>query len=118
MLIIVLILIILYILLLIYTSRVEPTNTEHFWNIIPYQYHWDIFKCLDKECLYKKGKACFDWCNNIREDNAAQQCRIGCSDTVDQFNQSLLFDYYTFNVLLPKFKKVSLYNKNGDWETL
>ena len=105
-----LIIILLIIILLIYFYK-KLYVYESFYDLTPYKYHWDIFKCLDGKCIRQKGKDCYDWCNKWPEDGGRHNCRLVCLDNSDLMYQELKLDNYIFGRLLPKFNEVSLLNE-------
>jgi hypothetical protein len=88
--------------------------TESFYDITPYEAHWDIFKCLDPECVKKKSYDCYKWCDNWDEKGGSENCRLRCSDYADEQFDYLKFNDYTFNYLLPKFDKVTILKDDNE----
>jgi hypothetical protein len=82
---------------------------EGYHDITPYDFHWDMFKCLDMDCLKNKTKKCYDWCNNWGESGGRHNCRMRCLDYADQYAEQLKFNNYNFNRILPKFKWAALH---------
>lgn len=89
-------------------------DAEGFYDITPYEAHWDIFKCLDPECVKKKSYDCYKWCDNVDEPAASENCRLRCADYADEQFDSLKFNDYTFNYLLPKFDKVTILKDDNE----
>ena len=110
--------IIIYIILIIiilFIYNQSQQNLEHYWDVAPYDLHWDIFKCNDSNCARKTSYDCYKWCENIGEYAARANCQQRCSDYADQQFTSLKLNNYTFNSLLPRFDYVALWNdKHGD----
>ena len=77
---------------------------EGYYDIAPYEFHWDMFKCFDFECLKDRTKKCYDWCANWGEPGGRENCRMRCMDYADEYATSLKFNNYTFGRILPKFK--------------
>ena len=101
-----------------------------YYDITPYEAHWDIFKCLDPQCVKDKSYKCYKWCDNINgsgisstsgTDGAAENCRLRCADYADEMFDSLKFQNYTWNYLLSRFDKVTLLKDRDDiveWTTM
>ena len=105
----------------VYNELPKDRNIEPFWDITPYEKHWDLFKCLDPECAIDKSYKCNKWCdywealgksekgNAVQgKEGGAENCRLRCSDYADQQFDYLKWQDYTWNYLNPKFKEVSL----------
>jgi len=95
-------------------STSEQELIEGYYDITPYEAHWNIFKCLDPKCIKDKGYECYKWCNNIEETGAAENCRVKCADYADEMFDSIKLQNYTFNYLLPRFSKVTLLKDRDD----
>lgn len=93
-----------------YFHSIKHINMEGYADIAPYGLHWDIFKCLDMNCVQEKGYKCHEWCNMWAEPGAQQNCRMRCEDFSDIQAEQLKFMDYRWNYLLPKFKLYSLLN--------
>ena len=102
------------IILAIRYKKSTEVLTESFYDIAPYDLHWNIFKCLDPECVKKTSYECYKWCDNWEENAAAENCRVKCSDYADEQFDSLKFNDYTFNYLLPKFNKVTILKDDNE----
>ena len=109
---------ILLLILLIMRNKTNSTNLtnstnkiETYHDINPYHFHWDMFKCLDPECLMKKTKKCYDNCNTWGETGGRHNCRLRCLDYSDQYIEQLRFNNYNFGRVLPKIKYFSLLNE-------
>lgn len=108
-------LLIILIIIILFILFYNHNQVEHYWDIAPYDLHWDIFKCTDSNCARKKSYDCYEWCNNIADEKAKDNCQMRCSDYADQQYTSLKLNNYLFNSLLPRFKYVALWNdKHGD----
>jgi len=105
-------LILLIVLLIPLTIKNNTKNTEHYYDITPYSYHWNLFKCYDMDCVNKKGLACYKWCNKWAESGGKHNCRIKCLDFGDIQSDNLKYNNYTWNSLLPHFSKISLLSNN------
>lgn len=105
----------LIIISLILTVIFWPERREHFWDLAPYNLHWDIFKCLDGDCVRKKSYECNQWCDNWDEPGGSTNCKMRCLDYADQMYDSLKFQDHTWNYLLPRFDKVSILEDRGDY---
>lgn len=81
---------------------------EHFWDITPYNKHWEIFKCLDPQCIKDTSYQCYKFCDHISEEGASRNCRMRCLDYADQQFDYLKFQDYTWNYLNPRFKQVTV----------
>lgn len=98
----------------------QTSQKEHYYDLTPYNLHWDIFKCLDADCVIKKSYICYKWCDNWDEPGGSENCRTRCADYADEMFDSLKFQDYTFSYLLPRFKKVSILTDRDDiveWTT-
>ncbi len=93
----------------------KPKNIEGYYDMIPYKYHWDMFKCLDMECLKEKTKICHDWCNNWGETGGRENCRMRCMDFADQYAEQLKLNNVIWNRILPKFEYASMDRLGADW---
>lgn len=102
-------------ILLIFLSYIKfRTNKcyENYYDITPYQYHYNIFRCLDDNCIREESKKCYDWCDNWGEPGGRHNCRMRCLDYADIQHKQVSFSHYTFNKALPRFYKFSILNKN------
>ena len=98
----------------------QEQQTEGFYDIAPAELHWNIFKCLDPKCIKEKSYECYKWCDNWEEPGGAENCRLRCGDYADEMFDSLKFQNYTFNYLLPRFDAVTLLKDRDDiveWNT-
>jgi hypothetical protein len=104
-LVITLLILLVFIYFLVFSKK---ESIEHFYDITPYQFHWDIFKCLDAECIRNKSYECYNWCYNIEEPGAKENCKMRCSDYADEQTDNLKLQHYQWNYLNPRFEHVSL----------
>lgn len=86
-------------------------KVEGYWDITPYNKHWDIFSCYDGKCIKNKSYECYKWCDYIAEPGARENCRMRCMDYADQMYDQLKYSNYQFNRLLPKIGDYSLLNE-------
>jgi hypothetical protein len=112
----ILIILIILILITIYKLFKKKDVVEGYYDIIPYNYHWNIFKCLTTPCIEKKSFECFRWCDNWEEEGAKNNCRMRCADYADIQTESLKYNDYTFKDILPVFNTYSLLNNDADWD--
>jgi hypothetical protein len=106
--IIVIILIILCIVMIFVYINKKSVIIENYYDLVPYEYTWDISSCYDVDCIKDTTKKCYDWCDTWNEPAGRTECRMNCLDGADQMLLNVKFNDYTFSKLLPKFKKVSL----------
>ena len=92
----------------------KKDEIEHYWGITPYNYHWNIFKCLDGDCIRDESRKCYRWCDNWEEEGGSDNCRYKCMDYADIMYDQLKFNNYTFNRVLPRFEEWSLL-RNTDY---
>ena len=90
---------------------------ETFYNITPYNLHWDIYKCLEGDCVVKESYKCYEYCRNIAEDGARQQCEIECLDIGDEVYDFLKYQNYNWPLLKANkyFKNYSILNDTNDY---
>lgn len=100
--------IIILLLVIIFLYYYEKTHIEGYYDITPYEKHWDIFKCLDGPCVRKTGYECYKWCNNWDESGGSENCKMRCADYADEMFDSIKFQDYTWSYLLPKFSQYTL----------
>lgn len=106
---------IIIIIIILTLYKFSNHSIEHYWDLAPYDLHWDIFKCNDSNCARKVSYDCYKWCENIGEPGAMINCQQRCSDYADQQYTSLKLNNRNFNSLLPRFNYVALWNdKHGD----
>lgn len=91
-------------------SFVGDEKVEGYYDITPYDYHWDMFKCLDMDCLKNKTKKCYDWCENWGETGGRHNCRMRCLDFADEFATQLKYNNVLWNRILPKFQFTRLHS--------
>lgn len=103
------------IIILLLADNKDKKSIENYYDITPYDYHWDIYKCYDMECAKEKGLRCYKWCNKWKEPGAQHNCRVKCLDYGDVQSDYLKFNNYTWNSLLPHFNKVSLLYNNTSY---
>lgn len=82
--------------------------------MVPYKYHWDIFKCYDYPCVLKNSYSCYLYCNKLEEDGARHNCRMRCLDYADMQIEQLRIPHRDFNYLLPTFKPYAVHSKETD----
>jgi hypothetical protein len=114
-------LIILLILIAVILLYKDNVTIEGYYDITPYEAHWNIFKCLDPKCIKDRSYKCYKWCNNWSEPGGQENCRLRCADYADEMFNSLKFQNYTWNYLNPRFRDVSLLNTKDDiveWTSL
>lgn len=87
----IIILLCILLILLYKNNQVEP-----YYNITPYNLHWDIYKCLDGGCVIKKSYDCYEYCKYIVESGARQQCEVGCLDVGDEMFDFLKYQNYNW----------------------
>ena len=87
-------------------KKIEP-----YWDITPYKYHWNIFKCLDMDCIKKRSYICNRWCDSWAELGGSENCRLRCTDYADQQADYIKFNNYTWGKTLPKFSQYALHEK-------
>ncbi len=63
---------ILILIFVLYDKKVE-----HYYDIIPYKYRWNIGKCWDNMCLTDKYNACTKWCDYLHDLNR-HVCKYRC----------------------------------------
>lgn len=105
-----LIIAIIIIFVVIFLINNKKNIIEHFYDIIPYEYHMRIFRCLTNQCVIKESYNCKRWCDDYNEIGAQERCRMRCSDYGDIQNEQLRFNQYTFGSSLPNFKDHNLFN--------
>ncbi len=106
---IILLLVITTALTILFLSRAN--KIEPYYDITPYNMHWDIFKCLDANCIKDASYKCYRWCDMVREEGAATNCKTRCLDYADEMFDSLKLQNYTWSYLLPEFEHVTMLNK-------
>jgi len=100
--------ILIFLLILLYLFK---NNYENFWDIVPYKYSYNMFKCFDSDCLLRNSYICYKYCDVISEPGAKGRCRQRCSDYADIQADVLKFNNYNWNIILPKWSKYALFNK-------
>ena len=89
----------------------EPVY-EHYYNMIPYKFIYNIYKCLNTDCVLREGRKCYDFCDGFPEPAARHTCRQRCFDHADiLMSDSLKFNWRNFNYQMPRFKAWALFNK-------
>lgn len=88
----------------------KKDEIEPYYDVLPYKYHWNIFKCLTPECIKKEGYKCYKECDTIPELGAGENCRMRCMDYSDQQFDQIKFQDYRFHGLLPSFYNYTLLN--------
>lgn len=106
---------ILLIIILVYLS-LKINKIEGYYDIVPYKYNWNIFKCFDPECVKRESYKCYKYCDYIQDEKAAEYCRLTCADNGDIQFHDVKRGWIQFNYLFPKFKDVSILNdKNQEF---
>jgi hypothetical protein len=98
------------IIIIIIIYFLSKDKTEGYWDLTPYKYHWNIYKCYDSDCIKKKGYECYQYCDKITNEGARRNCRMRCLDESDIEFVNLRFNNYTFGSILPKLKDHALTN--------
>lgn len=88
----------IYILLLVLIIMLMfVDNVEHYQNIVPYSYNWNIFKCLDRYCVIKKSYDCYKYCQTLDDViGGDQQCQLQCLDLGDEMFDYIKYQNYTW----------------------
>lgn len=98
------------ILILIILIFIIANKKEHYADITPYKYHWDIFSCYDIDCIKQKGYNCYKWCNNLDRLGEREHCKIRCLDYSDMAREQLRLNQRNFGSLFGKFDSYSILN--------
>ena len=85
-------------------------NIEPFWDLVPYNLHWDIFSCYTEDCLKKKSYDCYKYCAKLDELGGKQNCMMRCEDYTDQKYEQIRLQDRLWNFRLGNLKKYSLIN--------
>lgn len=109
-------LLIVVIIITVYYKKYNRVE-EHFYDITPYRFRWNISKCNSTPCVMKEGYKCFLWCNNWKEPAAQEACRTTCLDDTDQQMDILKWNNYTWNYLQPRFNAVAGWRYDNDYAT-
>lgn len=100
-------------------QEVNQEMVEGYYDITPYEAHWDIFKCYDPKCIKDKSYKCYKWCSNIANSGASQNCQTRCSDYADMQFHYLKFNDYTWDGAFGLLNDATLLkSKNQDYEVL
>ncbi len=102
-------LIVLGIMWAVMVSRSGTGTIEHFYDNIPYKYQWNVSKCLSAGCVKRTSYNCYRGCNALGMDTE-EGCQAKCLDIGDMVFDSIKYQNYTWQGLLPKFNKFSLLN--------
>ena len=114
----------------------KNNNMEHFYDILPYKYHWNIFECLTMDCIRKESYLCYKACDDIpvlhydsyekngtspklKKDSEPsidisgtigekERCRKRCMDYADMQADNIKYNDYQWSISLPRFKYYSL----------
>jgi len=95
----------------------KSTQIESFYDVTPYYYHWNMFKCLDNDCVKDESFKCYRWCDKWAELGGKHNCRLRCLDYADIMIMQLRSNHYNFNKILPKFEENSIL-QNSDYTLL
>jgi len=93
---------ILIVLFIIIIFKSKNNNViERYNNHLPYDFHWNIYKCLNQDCVKKNAFECYRTCENKFKkklyDGIYLRCKKNCLDHADmQFNH-LKYNNYIFN---------------------
>lgn len=90
--------IIILLLILLIGMYILSDNREHYYDITPYNLHWNVFKCLNGTCAIKKSYDCFKYCDYIKESGAMQQCKVSCLNVGDEMFDYLKYQNYNWPV--------------------
>lgn len=93
-------------------NKVNEKKVEGYYDVQPYEYHWDIFKCYDYPCVLDKSYKCYKACNKMDEEGAQHNCRQRCLDYADIQIEQLRLPNRDFNYLLPTFEQYSKHSHN------
>lgn len=107
---VIIVIIVIFIVIMSINNNKRKQVIEHFYDIIPYEYHMRIFRCLTNQCVLKESYNCKRWCDDYNELGAQERCRMRCSDYADIQNEQLRFNRYNLGSLLPKFKDHNMFN--------
>lgn len=108
----IILIIIVILLIIIYKWN---NRMEHFYDVVPYEAHWNIFKCNTQDCIRNRGYECYKWCNNISQQGALENCKMRCADYSDQQFDYLKFQNYTWNGINRHFDEYSALNNDNDF---
>ena len=87
---------------------IDKPVVEGYHDITPYEYHWDMFKCYDMDCLKDQSFKCYRWCDNWPEDGGRHNCRLRCLDYADMFAYDVKLNDYTFGGVQPRLEEHSI----------
>lgn len=96
-------------------SKIGIKLMEPFYDITPYEAHWDIFKCLTPQCVRSKGYECYKWCDKIDEPGARENCRMRCADYSDEQFDYWKFQKYNWDIINPEFSRYSILEDTNDF---
>ena len=107
---------IIIILLFLLASCIRNKNknkiNEGFYDLVPYKYDWNMFKCYSEKCLDDRLNKCLEYCPKIDEPGGRLKCYRRCKQYARMQNESLRLNDYTFGPRLPCLRKYSILN---DW---
>ena len=110
------VIIFILVLLLIATKySIAVEDREHFYDITPYEAHWRIFKCYTPKCIRDRGYQCYEWCKNISEEGARENCRMRCGDYSDEQFDYYKWQSYDFSKINNLFTKYTILNDTDDY---
>lgn len=102
--------------LIISTLIKKDGHYENYYDLVPYDYHWAIFKCYTMDCVKNKSWDCYKFCRQLGEPGATKKCRTRCLDYADIQAEQLRLNDYNFSYILPKFNDYTITNNyNQNW---
>jgi hypothetical protein len=112
---IIIILVIIIIVIVFYYLINNNKQTEHFWDLVPYEYRWNIFKCYNGKCTVGNSFKYAQFCNYIEDEGAREYCRQKSLDDADLQFDSLKLNKVNFGPEMPWLRCASLLRNTHDY---
>lgn len=92
----------------------KQNKIENYFDIIPYDYHWNFFKCYTNDCVLKNSYLCYRYCNTLEEAGSRNNCRKRCFDYSDMQIEALKVPNRNFAGALGRFAPFGSTNMSRD----
>ena len=84
---------------------------EHYLDLTPTYLLDNISRCYTKKCVIDESYKCYKYCDTIEQDNARENCRMGCEDFGDIVFKDSSYGYAIFGNSINKLVYYSLLNE-------
>ena len=89
----------------------KNNKIEHYLDRTPTYLLDNISRCYTKDCVIEESFKCHQYCNTIEQENARENCKMGCEDFGDLMFKDINYEYAIFGNSINKLSNYSLLNE-------